>query len=146
MGAGTVCPDRCREILLSLAISKCDFCAPGQNHFISNHPFLRGTVRRAIPLFAKRFAGQTLVYSKTLQMLFGTCADVFGMAAVKSTRGRRFENHNCGDFDLFKSNECASTCHPCREEMLSVDVLPFLMLPFAASRISEALWSQKESW
>jgi hypothetical protein len=63
-------------------------------------------------------------------MLSGTRADVFGMAAVKSTRGRRFKNHNCGDFDLFKSNECASTCHPCREEMLSVEALPFLNAAF----------------
>jgi hypothetical protein len=28
-----------------------------------------------------------LAYSKTLQMLFGTCADVFGMSPVKSTGG-----------------------------------------------------------
>ena len=63
------------------------------------------------------FAGRALVYSKTLQMLFGTCADVFRMSAVKSTRGRRLKNR-CGDFYLFKSNECASTRHPCREEML----------------------------
>lgn len=107
----------------------------GQKDFISNHSFLRETVRRAIPLFAMCFAGRALVYSKTLQMLFGTCADVFRMSAVKSTRGRRLKNR-CGDFYLFKSNECASTRHPCREEMLKVDALPFLMLPFAASRIS----------
>jgi hypothetical protein len=50
--------------------------------------FRAGRFEELSPLFAMCFAGQTLVHSKTLQMLFGTCADVFRMSAVKSTRGR----------------------------------------------------------
>jgi hypothetical protein len=46
-----------------------DYWITGQlsrKDFISNHPFLRRTVRRAIPLFAKCFTGQMLACSKTL--------------------------------------------------------------------------------
>src|SRR6516165_8707320 len=107
-----------------------------QKDSISNHQFCAGRFDELSPLFAKRFAAQTLVYSKTCRCFSAHVPGVFGI--------RRWRARGVGDsritpaetFDLFNSNEFASTCHPCREEMLSVDALQFLTLPFAASRIS----------
>ena len=93
----TLGPDKCCEILLSPPISKCDI-ALGPNHSISNHQFCAGRFDELSPLFAMRFAAQTVVYSKTCRMLFCTCARRVRDTAVESTRGRRFKSHNREDF------------------------------------------------
>jgi hypothetical protein len=47
-------------------------------------PFLRRMVGRAIPIVREVFRWARLAYSKTLQMLFSTRTDVFGMSATQS--------------------------------------------------------------
>jgi len=62
----------------------------GRNHFISNHPFLRRTVGRAIPIVCELFRWQRSLFENPADA-FGTGAYVFGMSAVKSARGRRLK-------------------------------------------------------
>jgi hypothetical protein len=58
-----------------------------------------------------------------------------------------FDNHT--DLDTpsrFVSRLIGSACHPFREFYSLADASLLLMLPFAASRFSQVLWSEQENW